>query len=178
MQPSKSRLVSALFGILSLALVGSAQAAPITEDLDVFVEDYYGYADDVIGSTGTLTVRYDDADVDPDDLTVLDSSQFSLNLTLFGQLFTGVNDVGFDFGFPELVFDFGEIIFVDFIVNSLDLFNPTSILDPRIEEFGGGDVFDGTWYVTAYGAEVPVPATLVLIFAGVLGGAVARRRAS
>ena len=43
MQPSKSRLVSALFGILSLALVGSAQAAPITEDLDVFVEDYYGY---------------------------------------------------------------------------------------------------------------------------------------
>ncbi|MFK7828257.1 MAG: VPLPA-CTERM sorting domain-containing protein [Congregibacter sp.] len=171
-----SKHFAALLAFVSILLVNGAQAAFITEEFDVEVL----YGDIAIGDTGSIAVEYD---TDLVDNTFADwrllGDEFILSLDLFGQTFGNANDPFFDLLFPELVFDFGEIVFIDFRVSEFDFFNPTDILDPRIDEFGGGDIVDGTWEVTAFGTElasVPLPATLSLMMAGLLGGSVLRRR--
>ena len=172
--------VAATFGLLGLLMVQTAQASLMRESF--LVEVLAGGP--AAGETGNVVVEYDGTFV-PEfgDFTLL-GDEFVLTLDLFGQTFTNNNDIGFDILFPNLTFFDRSVVFIDFVVNEFYFFNPTPINDPRIEEFGGGDVANGTWFVTTFGPEfpeeeVPVPATLALMLVGLLGaGRVRRQRAS
>ncbi len=178
MQLSTPKFLSAIFGVLAMALVTNAQAALITETFDVAIVDYFGYAEDVIDETGSIDVTYDTDDVDAAEEEVfLDESLFDLSLSLFGQTFVDEQDTDYPF-LPELTFFFGELGFIDFVIDTFSPFNPVTIFDGRVDSFGGGDVFDGVWEVTAFGPAVPTPATLGLIAIGMLGSLLVRRKQS
>jgi len=170
------KILSALFAALTFAAAGSAHASLISERFVVEVLP----GGPAAGETGSIEVEYDEADVPDFGDFVFLGDEFDLTLELFGQLFDNSNDVEFDFLFPELVFVDRSVVFIDFVVNEFDFFNPTAINDPRIEEFGGGDVSNGTWFVTTFGPEpeeeLPLPATFALMLAGFWGVGRARRK--
>ena len=139
MKNSISRATAGIIALLALIVWTPAHAAPITESLGV--EIVFGPA---TGETGTIDVSYDDLDISGVGNETLDSSQFTLEMMLFGQTFTEANDVDFP-GFPELSFIDGTIVFIDYIINENALSNPTAIDDPRIAGILGGDVIDDVW---------------------------------
>ena len=168
MKSSISRVKAGIIVLLGLFVWTPVHAVPITESLGV--EIVFGPA---TGETGTIDVSYDDGDIGGTGNETLDSSQFTLELMLFGQTFTGANDVDFP-GFPELSFTDGVIVFIDYIINENDLSNPTAINDPSIVGIFGGEVVNGVWLAATQG--VPVPATPALFLAGLLAWMTARRR--
>jgi hypothetical protein len=165
----KPGVAAGLIALLSIFPWPPASAAPVTESLGV--EIVFGPA---TGETGTIAVFYDTDDITGSGLESLGSSDFSLELMLFGQTFTEANDVDFP-GFPELGFADGVIVFIDYIISETDLFNPTAIDDPRIDGIAGGEVSGGAWLASTF-AGVPEPATPALLLVGLLGWLVSRQR--
>ncbi len=133
-----------------------------------------------LGETGMGTITYDDAlltGVGDETLGPLDG--LMVDFTIFGQLFTGSDDVDFD-SFPTLDFTDGVPVFLDYVVAEASLlpFVPTDIVDPRVLGFSFGFglievaplVFAGDMFVVE-AAVVPEPsaAALFLLTCGLLG---------
>lgn len=171
MKHSIFRLTRALVALLALIAWNSANAAPITESLGV--EIVFGPG---AGETGTIDVTYDDLDISGTGDEFLDSSLFTLEMMLFGQTFTALNDVGYPV-LPELGFFDGVIVYIDYVISESDLFNPTPIDDPRIEAILGFDVDAGVWLADTLGPlAVPIPATPALFLAGFMAWMTAGHR--
>ena len=165
------RMMAGLIVLLPVFTLNPAQAAPITESLGV--EVLFGPG---AGETGTIDVSYDDLDITGVGDEFLDSGLFTLEMMLFGQTFTEVNDVGFPI-LPELGFFDGVIVYIDYVISEDDLFNPTPIDDPRIETILGFDVGSGVWLAETLGPlAVPAPATPALLLAGLMGWMISRLR--
>lgn len=135
------RLLAATAIVAPLSLFGwqTARAAPITETLAV--EVVFGPG---AGERGTMNVTYDSEAITGTGDEVLSAVEFQLVMTLFGQTFTGEDDVDFP-GFPELRFSDGTIAFIDFIIDEAGTVNPTPIDDPRIGRISAWDLVDGVW---------------------------------
>ena len=172
MKKIASAWVTFLVGVAALLVASTSSAIPIIEEFGVEVLPGGPGA----GETGTISIEYEEDFITGVGEEILFGDEFLLSMNLFGQTFDNSNDIEFDlfFPFPQLTFDMGAIVFIDFVINEFDLFNPTDIFDPRIEEIGGGDVVDNVYLVTTFGpafppdTPVPAPATLSLLACGLM----------
>lgn len=162
-----------------------ATAAPVTRGFAVEV-DSGGLA----GETFPGFATFDDSLLGAP--AQLGPSEFSLNFTFLGEIFTEQDDFDFDTGnFPQLQIDAsGDIVGIQYLVDTL--FLPDSELDgifgfaPSDDSIGDEffySLFNGNIEPVDEGegrlvSRVPVPATLGLLMAGLAGIAAAGRRRS
>lgn len=145
---------------MSLSLSSAVNATIITELL--FGEVSEG---EFAGTTGAGSFSYDDALIGGVGEEILSGDEFSLTFTIFGQEFTGEDDVSFDDGLPELFFSEGLVVALDFfVVGGID---DPDVFDLGIFELlpatGGG--FEGEVFVNT----VPVPTAIWFMISGLLG---------
>lgn len=171
MKPVTSRFLAALIALVSTFWLTGAHAALMNERFDVMVLAGGPGA----GESGLIDIEWDSSLLFFGD-EILADDEFAFSMTLFGQTFGNRNDIGFGGGFPRLGFLDFSIEFIDFVIQEFDFINPTPIIDPRVEEIGGGDIADRTLFVRTFGpATVPLPGTFALLMAGLVGGGFARR---
>ena len=153
-----------------------ARAAIIVEALEGIV-----VGGPFAGTVGNGSFTYDDS------LIFGSGSEFigpldglAVEFTIFGQLFTELDDIAFP-GYPELSLFDGEPESLDFIVYELDPNNPTPITDPGVLGFDMFDIIrqtNGSFLaeVEVLAATIPILAALPLLLAGLASlGLIGRR---
>lgn len=87
------------------------------------------------GEVGSGSVSYDETLLDGDGFGIFypNNGLIDVTLNLFGQTFTMSDELDFDF-FPELLVDFGEPVYLDFVISEIDdpFFNLTEIDKPGV----------------------------------------------
>lgn len=151
-------------GLLAMGMMASASAATVTESFTI------EGAGDYAGTTGTGLFSYDNALVSGSGAETVNVAQgLQVELTVFGQTFTEVDDVNYDSFLPEVGFNDGMVDYLDFTIVEA---GSTEILEPGIWGIRMLDLSpDGTGgYIgpMEIGA-VPVPAAVWLFSSGMLG---------
>ena len=169
---------------LAIALVSSPLWPPAQTKAAIIVEQLDGVVvgGPFTGTVGTGSFTYDDSVIfgaGSEFIGPLDG--LIVEFTIFGQLFTGPNDIGFD-NFPELELFDGEPEALDFIVYEFDVTNPTPINQPGVLGFEMFDIFrqvNGRFFaeVEVLAAQIPIPSALPFLLTGLAGlGWIGRRR--
>jgi hypothetical protein len=147
--------VAGIFAPLFFSDLQPTHAEPVTENLGVEI-----LSGPAAGETGILYVTYDTRDLNGDVAETLNPAEaeygVELVMNLFGQTFTGENDTDFP-EFPLLTFLYGELVFIDYVIQETNAYNPTPIYDPRIVEINGGKVRSGDWQADTFEAEAEEP---------------------
>ncbi len=165
----KKLLISVV--MLAFSLVSyTSTATLITHDLEVVVVNGLSPEDvPELGTTGSVQISFDDssATVQGSGFNVL--SGITMNLNIFGQLFTGADDFMFS---PRLTLD-GDynITGIEFTVYEsvpfVAPFNFVDITNPAISGFGSyavklpaPDVNPYLWEIVTFGFDQPGPPTI------------------
>ncbi len=166
------------FSVLVLT-VSVVQAVPIVVPFTVEVVDSFP-SPQFLGATGSGSITYDDSLLTGVGIELLGTSDFMVELMLFGQTFTNSDDINFPL-FPELGFIDGDIVVLDFLISEFAFdppANPVLIDEPNVV---GIDLFDALPIAGAPGLFIPVfittpipaPATIPLM---ALAGLIAMRK--
>lgn len=147
---------------ICMLLISNNANATTTFDLDVEV-----LLGDFTGTTGTGSFSFDESLIGGSGSESLGPDQFTLELTVFGQVFTEDDDVDFP-DYAQLLFEDGLPIAIDFIVEGI-------IIAPGVENFGMLDImptkegYYGELIVNDGIGEVPIPPSVWLMSGGIIG---------
>jgi hypothetical protein len=169
---------SIALAVTTLVVSISANAAVITEN---FTSTALGGVFDGTVATGSFT--YDDSLITGSGIENITAAQgLTLQLTVFGQIFTEQDDFEYSSGLPQLDFDNGSASFLNFVVSEQNG-DITDINQVGVSDFGEftlnpaiGGGYEGNFTIVS---AVPVPAAAWLFGSGLIGLiGIARRKKS